>query len=244
VHFQPVTFIIEFRKGFLQMARRNITPSWLQSLTSLLTRRRQRRLPRMTRRLRGERLENRTVLSVAPVPVEETEGESLAEYIAQERQMGPSAPAELAAPAEQDSQDLPEALAPASIDQLFGIEQGEEQGAGLGEGEGSGSGSGSGSGTGSGSGSGSGSPPDEDPVISDTDVRTDEGIVTVTGQLEDDGELDDLTLTLDNGSGTVTINSDGTFSVEITDPNGYSTFTITVTDGNGNVTAYSFDYPL
>ena len=59
-------------------------------------------LSRSGRRLRGERLEDRMVLSTAPVPVQE----SLAEYMAHDHQMGPVAPADVAVPSDADLQQL------------------------------------------------------------------------------------------------------------------------------------------
>jgi len=79
-------------------------------------------------------------------------------------------------------------------------------------------------------------------VISDADVDNVDGTITVTGSLSDDGGLDGLSMTLDGGTGTITINDDGTFSVNITDTQGNQTFTITVTDANGNSTTHTFSY--
>ena len=67
--------------------------------------------------------------------------------------------------------------------------------------------------------------------------------MTVSGQIEDDGNLEELTLTLDGGIGTVSLDANGNFVIEITDPDGNERFTITVTDDNGNTTTYTFDYP-
>ncbi len=215
------------------MARRNTAGSWLDVVAGLLSNQ-NKRPPRVTRRLWAERLEGRAVLSVAPISVEPPENtESLEEYLAQEQVMGPAVPAELAAPADPE-------IPAAAADHLLSVEQGEGYGeAGEGEGEGSGSGSG-----GSGRGSGSGSGGSEDPTIPEPEITsTGEGGVTVEGQVEDDGNLEDLTITLDGGIGNVSLNPDGTFSVEITDPQGNTTFTITVTDADGNATTYTFDYP-
>src|SRR5260221_11901682 len=139
------------------MAPRNTTPSWLDSVAGLLVGHNQRP-HRMVRRLHGERLENRTVLSVAPLPVEPQHSESLVEYLDRNHQMGPTAPSGLAAPVDQAAHNLA-VLGPATVDHFFGIEHGEGEGDGSSSGSGSGGGSavGSGSGASSGSGSGSGS---------------------------------------------------------------------------------------
>ena len=45
-------------------------------------------------------------------------------------------------------------------------------------------------------------------------------------------------MSFDGGSGTVQINEDGTFTLNVTDTDG-DTLTITVTDGDGNTTTYT-----
>jgi hypothetical protein len=237
------------------MPRKSSAGSWIDVVAGLLSNQTRRRPTRTTRRLVAERLEGRSVLSVAPLPVESSDEDgSLAQYLAQEQEMGPLAPAELAAPADAPLEDL-------AADHFFGVEQdteygdvpeGEEgdgggggSGSGGGGGSGSGGGEGSGSGgqgSGSGSGSGSGNSP-EDPSISATNVEVVEGTLTVSGQVTDDGDPNDLSMTLDGGEGTVTLDENGAFSVQITDSQGNSNFTITVTDGEGHSTTYSFSYP-
>jgi hypothetical protein len=127
-----------------------------------------------------------------------------------------------------------------------GSGSGSTAGSGSGSGTSSGSGSGGGSGSGSGGSSGSGSSGSdtEDPTISTDDISSNDGVITVNGTIGDDSGLDGLTLTLDNGVGTVTINDDGTFTVTITDPQGYDNFTLTATDSTGNTTTYGFAYSL
>ena len=43
-------------------------------------------------------------------------------------------------------------------------------------------------------------------------------------------------------TGTATVNSDGTFSVDLDSPEHPGTITITVTDADGNVTTYDIEY--
>ena len=209
------------------------------------------------------------VLSTAPVPVESTQGQSLANYLAHEHSMGPALPAEVApAPAAApDVQQLAATLSQPSIDRLFGIGHGDGEGggsgsgsgggsgsgsgavagSGSGSGEGSGSGSGGGSGSGSGGGSGSGSGGGSgsgssggNPNITDTDVDDSSGDITVTGYINDDSGLNGLTLTLSGGRGTIDIDENGQFTVDIFDTGGNDTFTLTVTDQDGNSTSYTF----
>jgi hypothetical protein len=49
-------------------------------------------------------------------------------------------------------------------------------------------------------------------------------------------------MTLEGGGGTITIDENGQFTVNITDTQGNNTFTISVTDQDGNSTSYTFTY--
>jgi hypothetical protein len=64
----------------------------------------------------------------------------------------------------------------------------------------------------------------------------------VTGSIADNVDLSGLTMTLNNAAGNVQINEDGSFTVNISNPDAYTTFTITATDADGNTTTYTFDY--
>jgi len=240
------------------MPQQKFAPTWLNPFAGLIGRQRGA-VPPAYRRLRGECLEDRMVLSTAALPVDTAQGQSLADYLAQAHSMGPALPAEPAAAPASDVQQLSATLSPTSIDRLFGVEHGEGEGgsgwgsgsgsgsgsgagSGSGSGAGSGSGSGSGSGAGSGSGGGSGSGSSGDPGITGTDVTNTGDNITVTGYVTDDGGLDGLTMTLDGATGSVTIGDDGSFTINITDTDGSGTFTISVTDSNGNSTTYTFSY--
>src|SRR5262245_34963044 len=117
--------------------RHETAANWLETINDLISRRPTRQATLPIRRLRGEQLEGRFVLSTAPIAVEPTEGETLAEYLAHDHEMGPAAPAETpvatnqAAAADQEDQVTADVSA-VSIDALFG----SEQSAGAGEGEG------------------------------------------------------------------------------------------------------------
>src|SRR5262245_42414265 len=104
-------------------------PTWLRSFVGPIGRDRAAP-PSAVRSLRGEQLENRMVLSTAPVPVEAPQGETLAEYMAQEHAMGPALPAEAAPAAARDPQQVAAMLSPTSIDQLFGTGYGQGSGEG------------------------------------------------------------------------------------------------------------------
>lgn len=245
----------QLAKGKSKMPRERTAPIWLTPFSGLVGHHRAAAPSPAVRRLRGERLEDRTVLSTAPVPVEAPDAQSLEAYLAQQHPMGPVLPAEVAAePAPTPAPDIEQmaaTLAPASIDQLFGVGYG--QGAGEGEGSGSGSGggagsgsgggvasgSGSGSGEGEGSGSGSGSSASTDPTMTGPEISTTpEGTIEVNGTVSDDGGVSGINITLDGATGTVTINSDGSFTINITDLNGNSTFDIILTDADGHTTTY------
>jgi hypothetical protein len=244
------------------MPREKIFGSWVEGCINVLG-----SVPKQAprppiRRLFGEQLEKRMVLSTAPVPLED-QGQSLEEYLAQDHQMGPIVPAEVApspapspspshatAPAlsqaqSTDHHQLTGTIAPISVDQLFGVDQGEGEGDGRGSGSGSGSGVGSGSGSGVGSGSGSGSSSGSssggDPTMTDTQVNTDAGGIVVTGMISDNHGVNGVNVTLDGATGNVTVNSDGSFSIDITDMNGNNSFTIMVTDADGNSSTYTID---
>jgi hypothetical protein len=213
-----------------------------------------------TRRLQAERLENRTVLSTAPLPVTAPPGETLAQYLAQAHPMGPIAPSQAMSADGAPIDALATAISPSSVDQWFAADHGEGEGdggsgasgsggssssgsgasSGSGSGATSGSGSGASSGSGSGGSSGSGNSVDTPPTISDPQVATIDDTLTLKGSVDDDGGLDALTWTLDGGIGSITVNDDGRFTVTITDMQGNSQFSITATDANGNSTSYTF----
>ncbi len=240
------------------MSREKTAPTWQNRLTSFFGRTRRAEAPWPFRRLRGEILENRMVLSTAPIDA--SHGESLADYLAEQHPMGPTAPADVAqdsisdtaAPAP-DMKQLAATMSPTSIDHWFGAGYGEGEGEGGGSGSGSGGGSGSGSGAGSGSGSGVGSGSGSgggsgsgsgggDPSMTDGGMTpTDDGY-TVTGLLTDDGGLENLDVSFTGGSGSYTIDNNGVLTVNFTDTDGSGSLTITITDGNGNSTSYSFSY--
>jgi hypothetical protein len=184
------------------------------------------------------------VLSVAPVDdVPADDCASLVDYLAMEQEMGPIAPAAAEVPAAND----PVALDQVIGDYYFGMGgEGEEEGGGGGAGSGSGSGAGSGSGSGAGSGSGSeggGGEEDADPTIDEVHTNEVEGSITIDGQVSDDGDVGDLSVTLGGvASGSVTINPDGTFSVDIPTPTEPGDIIIIVTDANGNTTIYTIPY--
>src|SRR5690349_16530105 len=78
------------------MARKSNRGSWFPTLLGTFGKNTKSRGVVSRRRLMAESLESRMVLSVAPV--DEAIGPSLAEYLAQEHEMGPVAPtAEIAA---------------------------------------------------------------------------------------------------------------------------------------------------
>src|SRR5262245_50612815 len=77
------------------MARKRVGRPWLGSLKKLLGIKKERLPHGPIRRLGAERLEDRSVLSVAPLA--DVESISLADYLAQEHnQIGPIVPAEIA----------------------------------------------------------------------------------------------------------------------------------------------------
>ena len=123
------------------MARKVLSKSWLGRFAETLKDRGQSPKRPVHRRLGAELLEGRMVLSGAPLESVDG-GESLAEYVAREQEMGPIVPAELAA--SHDSEGPA-----AGFNDYLGVElpEGEgcvelPEGCGTGGGEGSGSGGG------------------------------------------------------------------------------------------------------
>jgi hypothetical protein len=258
------------------MPRERIAPTWLNPFGGLIRHERGTPPAPALRRLRGERLEERMVLSTAPLAADAPQSQSLADYLAQQHSMGPALPSAEVAPAPAAGMDqLAAAPSPVSIDQWFSVDHGEGEGGGGGSGSGSGGGSGSGSGAASGSGSGAASgtgsgsggasgsgsgtggasgsgsgaggssasgSSNGDPDITDPEVDDSSGNIVVTGFVDDDGGLGNLAMTLDGGTGSITINNDGSFTVDITDTQGNNTFTITATDSDGNTTSFTFTY--
>src|SRR6478736_1942694 len=97
------------------MARQRMRPSWIQSIRNWFSvKKASARQRRSVRHLAGEALENRKVMSVAPFA--DVAEPSLAEYLAQAHQMGPIAPAEVAA---ENVDALASAGALPSINQLL-----------------------------------------------------------------------------------------------------------------------------
>src|SRR6185369_4392897 len=82
------------RERRFAMARQRTRGSWISRLLGFSSEKKRpvRLAPR--RKLHAELLENRMVLSTAPLA--DIEGPSLADYLAQEHAMGPVAPAEIA----------------------------------------------------------------------------------------------------------------------------------------------------
>src|SRR4051812_8875723 len=79
-----------------RMPQQKFAPTWLNPFAGLIGRQRGA-VPPAYRRLRGECLEDRMVLSTAALPVDTAQGQSLADYLAQAHSMGPALPAEPAA---------------------------------------------------------------------------------------------------------------------------------------------------
>ena len=82
-----------------------------------------------------------------------------------------------------------------------------------------------------------------DPLIDNVEVGSDGDVIVVTGVLTDNGGIGNVTLTLQQGTGTIGLNPDGTFTLNLTDTQGYSDITILATDADGNTTTYTFSYP-
>lgn len=218
MHFYYLTHL--HLEGLEMSHRSHVTGSWLDHVAGLLSKNKNARPKPFTRRLVGERLERRTVLSVAPVELEAVAGPSLAEYLAQDHEMGPIAPVIAAMAVDGMNESLMAAtLDPGVADQVFGVYQGE----GLGEGEGSGSGSGT----------------NEPPIVTENHATEPNGTITVEGTITDDGAPGDLSGTITGGTGTLTINSDGTFVITDGVPDENGRITITITDADGGSTTYT-----
>ncbi len=205
------------------MAGQYLRGLWVGTLSRLIGKRRKQARRPIVRRLRAELLEDRSVLSVAPFGDAETI--SLAEYLAQEHEeIGPAIPAALAA----DSADAVFGAQSAATQNEISFEQ-------LAEGE-------------------EGDPPPEDPppedppvepVVEETVVSLDEeGTITVEGIITDNGGASGLTISIDNATGTVVLNGDGTFTIIITDPGNDPVITITITDADGNTTTITVQNPI
>ena len=242
------------------MRREKAAASWLNPFAALIGPDRAAPPPAL-RHLRGERLENRLVLSAAPV--EAPQGQSLADYLAHEHSMGPTlpiaivsaaaaegavaaAPAPATPPTGPDLKQLAATMSPQTIDQWFGAGYGdgagEGEGSGSGSGGGSGSGSGAGSGSGSGSGSSSGSSGGQDPGMTTTEVETSDGTMTISGYLTDNRGAGNVSMSIEGADGSVSVDSDGNFTLNIIDTGGNQSFTVTITDGDGNATTYTFSF--
>jgi hypothetical protein len=228
--------------------------SWLGVVAELLEKKRRAGLPSAHRRLVAERLERRTVLSVAAVDDPNVSQPSLSEYLGQEHQLGPVAPpapenlasdSALQAPSTSDSLNV--VLEPASTDQFFssyqpnGQAEGEGEALGSGSSVGSGSGVGSSSGSGSGTGSGSGSGVEAPPTISATQTRIDGVTTGITGSITDNSAIGDLKIDVD-GPGRFSIDETGTFSIDLTGAEGSGVIMISVTDPLGGTSTYTFSY--
>src|SRR5262249_35058762 len=77
------------------MARQRTSASWFRTFRGLFGSQKENCRKNCIRRLGAELLENRMVLSTAPLA--DAAGQSLADYLADEHEMGPVAPAEIAA---------------------------------------------------------------------------------------------------------------------------------------------------
>src|SRR6478672_3720327 len=108
------------------MARQSDRGSWLAGFCGLFGKKPQSRGIVSRRRLMAESLESRMVLSVAPV--DESVGPSLADYLAQEHEMGPAAPAEIAT---SDASSLDDT---AALNPIAFLSQDEGEGEGSGQG--------------------------------------------------------------------------------------------------------------
>jgi hypothetical protein len=211
------------------MARQRTRRSWIGALRKLFKYPARRSALGSFRRLRAEQLEDRSLLTVAATS--EIQSISLSEYLAEQHsQLGPIAPSFAT-----DSTDLSASqptLPPYRL-LLASYAEGEDD-----------------------------PPPEdpppedpppedpppedpptEDPVIEDTTVLVDGETITIGGSISDDEGLSNLTLTLDNATGTIEVNEDGTFTILITDPGTDPVITITVTDANGNSSTYLLDNP-
>jgi len=88
-------------------------------------------------------------------------------------------------------------------------------------------------------------PPDEPPTgdASDPEQQSD-GSVIVNGSISDDGGLENVSIGVDGiPDATVTINEDGSFSIDIPPGQEPGDITIIVTDANGNQTTITVSLP-
>jgi hypothetical protein len=266
------------------MARQQTRGSWISTVFGRSTGkiRSERRAP--WRKLQAEWLENRMVLSTAPLA--DVSGPSLADYLAQEHAMGPVAPGEIAAANVDALVAVPPMASTSNVGLLAGAEgEGEDctdpndpttcstPDPGTGD-DGTGGDGTSGEtctdpndpttcsdpGTGGTGGETCTDPNDPttcggtggddgtggdgsvgDPSVDNATVDTSNyDNIVVTGYLTDDGGASNVTMTLDNGSGTISIAEDGSFTINLTDPEGNTMFTVTLTDADGNTSTYSF----
>jgi hypothetical protein len=232
------------------MARKRRSRSWIDRLKSLFEGK-QHSHPISFRRLSAEQLEDRSVLSTASMA--DVESISLAAYLDQQRdQLGPIAPTYIAF---DDGSSFTDSQPPALPTQLLlsGLAEGEDdpppEDPPPGNQEDP-------------SDPPPSDPPPEDPppedpppedppsdptagnpTIGETEVTTTNGTVTINGILSDDGGVGNLSISVDNGTPNIFINEDGSFTINITNTEGYNIFTITVTDADGNTTTYTVEYP-
>ena len=79
-------------------------------------------------------------------------------------------------------------------------------------------------------------------MVTETEITEEDGTVIFTGTVSDDGGLGGMTVDMGGAEGTVTINEDGTFSIELSGMEGNGTVTITFTDANGQTTTFDVNY--
>jgi hypothetical protein len=85
--------------------------------------------------------------------------------------------------------------------------------------------------------------PNSAPSISNVQVNKNDSTIMVTGSIADNTVLSGLTMTLDNGAaGDVQVNDNGTFTLSVSTPDVYTSYTITALDADGNTTTYTFNY--
>lgn len=189
-----------------------------------------RRAVRPRRRLAGEQLERRCVLSLAPL-ADAGDEPSLAEYSAQVHEMGPVAP---------PAAEVDQYFAEAATDD--GMENDGDAGDGsagtgtalvemeIGEGEGSSSGGGSGQS----SAGGGGAPENEAPTINYMDVVEFETYILIWGELSDDQANWNLPVTFSGlVSGQTTANEFGVFELQVNRPTESGDIIAVATDSGG-----------
>jgi hypothetical protein len=66
-----------------------------------------------------------------------------------------------------------------------------------------------------------------------------DGSITILGTISDNGDMGDIDVSISEGSGTITVNEDGTFTVSGGTPDEQGAISITVTDADGNTTTYT-----